>query len=311
LRKAFLIFLFLSVCFNFFPQQNLIPNGSFEDTLKCPQTGGEITASRFWFDPNFMSSDLFNSCSSGGFSIPYNQFGYQFPYQGTNFAGLTLFWKSVSNYREYVGIMLKESLKPEEVYYFSLQFSYADSCTFISKNISIGFVEDTSGLYNQNIILPNSKFLLYQDIIDEKNSWNKAKILFTAKGGEKFILIGNFENDLSTNFVSTTGGNSSIFDFSYIYLDSISLYHSEIIIPNVFTPNDDGINDVWKVDLSEYKNPKVNIFNRWGISIFGSTFHKINWDGRTSSGIECSSGIYFFTIQADNIKKEGFIQLIR
>ena len=67
-----------------------------------------------------------------------------------------------------------------------------------------------------------------------------------------------------------------------------------IYIPNVFTPNNDGLNDnfyaVMQCELSEYE---MFIFNRWGRVIFQSTDQTEVWDGRYN-GVEVTDGVYFY-----------------
>lgn len=95
----------------------------------------------------------------------------------------------------------------------------------------------------------------------------------------------------------------------------------EPIIPNVFTPNNDSINDVWRFSLGKGNTLKdITIFNRWGNLLY----QKINnlsqttvlWDGRTTSGEETPSGVYFYVLQYMDAngaehKKNGYITLIR
>jgi gliding motility-associated-like protein len=94
----------------------------------------------------------------------------------------------------------------------------------------------------------------------------------------------------------------------------------EPIIPNVFTPNNDSINDVWRFSLGKGNVLKgLNIYNRWGNEIAvtsRASVTQINWDGRTTSGEETPSGVYFFVLQytdanGDEHKKNGYISLIR
>jgi gliding motility-associated-like protein len=94
----------------------------------------------------------------------------------------------------------------------------------------------------------------------------------------------------------------------------------EPIIPNVFTPNDDSINDVWRFSLGKGNLLQcISIYNRWGnlISVTSRTsVTEINWDGRTTSGEATTSGIYFYVLQytdgnGDEHKKNGYITLIR
>jgi gliding motility-associated-like protein len=55
----------------------------------------------------------------------------------------------------------------------------------------------------------------------------------------------------------------------------------DIFIPNVFTPNGDGVNDSWKIfgNLPGIKQIQVMVFNRWGEKVFESTDINFGWDG--------------------------------
>lgn len=95
----------------------------------------------------------------------------------------------------------------------------------------------------------------------------------------------------------------------------------EPIIPNVFTPNNDSINDVWRFSLGKGNTLKdISIFNRWGNLIYQKPNilyqTTVLWDGRTTSGEETPSGVYFFVLQytdanGDEHKKNGYITLIK
>ncbi|MGE0562580.1 MAG: gliding motility-associated C-terminal domain-containing protein [Flavobacteriales bacterium] len=91
---------------------------------------------------------------------------------------------------------------------------------------------------------------------------------------------------------------------------------SSMLIPNIFTPNNDHQNDLFKVISESIVEFKCEIFNRWGNLIY--TLNSINevWDGRTNSGNICPEGVYFYVINAkgyDNViyKENGTIQLLR
>ncbi|MFW6371057.1 MAG: gliding motility-associated C-terminal domain-containing protein, partial [Bacteroidota bacterium] len=70
-------------------------------------------------------------------------------------------------------------------------------------------------------------------------------------------------------------------------------------IPNVITPNDDGINDVFR-PLNIGFTPasyKLIIYNRYGVPIFESNQLSEGWDGRFASGKTVSEGIYIYYLE--------------
>lgn len=89
-------------------------------------------------------------------------------------------------------------------------------------------------------------------------------------------------------------------------------------VPNVFTPNSDGVNDTWGIQFSsikEVKNFNLKIYNRWGQLLLSSELPNTVWDGRTVSGILCSDGVYFFICSFDLAEEKkvfkGDITLIK
>lgn len=83
-------------------------------------------------------------------------------------------------------------------------------------------------------------------------------------------------------------------------------------IPNVFTPNDDGIYDYFGPFGENFSLLEISIFNRWGNKIYRSD---MNWDGR-SQGILAPEGQYYYIIKVldsndEPITKKGILNLIR
>jgi len=92
-------------------------------------------------------------------------------------------------------------------------------------------------------------------------------------------------------------------------------YNTELEIPNIFTPNDDGINDYFVIrSILSINNYGINIFNRWGVKVFESNDIKRSWDGYCN-GDYCSAGVYYFVIRygngANKKERKGFLHLIR
>ncbi|HOY31351.1 MAG TPA: gliding motility-associated C-terminal domain-containing protein [Bacteroidales bacterium] len=91
---------------------------------------------------------------------------------------------------------------------------------------------------------------------------------------------------------------------------------SILVIPNVFTPNNDGHNDEFIMESREIRTFAATIFNRWGKKIFEWTDVSKGWDGKTNSGNDAADGVYYFIIKAvgnDDVEYDltGTITLIR
>jgi gliding motility-associated-like protein len=81
------------------------------------------------------------------------------------------------------------------------------------------------------------------------------------------------------------------------------------LIPNVISPNGDGKNDYWRLDFIDVFYPKaeIEIFNRWGESIFRSTGYSNAWDG-TYRGDPLPVGAYYFTIDLKDPVNPGVVK---
>ncbi len=101
-----------------------------------------------------------------------------------------------------------------------------------------------------------------------------------------------------------------------VVITVISCEPSSIIIPNVFTPNGDGSNDVFTVEGTNLVSVEGQIFNRWGQQMFSWNNVRGSWDGRTPAGSEAPDGTYYYIIEAlggdgtEYFEKGGF-SLIR
>ncbi len=69
---------------------------------------------------------------------------------------------------------------------------------------------------------------------------------------------------------------------------------SEVIMPSVFSPNFDGVNDGFNITGGCITAVDKKIFNRYGELLFDSQQINEVWNGRTTAGIEVSEGTYFY-----------------
>jgi gliding motility-associated-like protein len=89
-----------------------------------------------------------------------------------------------------------------------------------------------------------------------------------------------------------------------IDIDTCSLYH----LPNVFTPNSDGINDLFKpyYPYQGVEKIDIKIFNRWGRKVFETSNPDINWNGKEqNSQNDCSEGVYYYVCDVYELRLKG------
>ncbi|HXC03626.1 MAG TPA: PKD domain-containing protein [Bacteroidia bacterium] len=83
-------------------------------------------------------------------------------------------------------------------------------------------------------------------------------------------------------------------------------------VPNVFTPNNDGINDILYVSGLCIRNSyKFEVYDRWGVVMFSTNVRKSGWDGRTLAGQLAQSGVYYYIVTVDDKVYKGFVELMR
>lgn len=92
-------------------------------------------------------------------------------------------------------------------------------------------------------------------------------------------------------------------------------YNVTVFIPNAFTPNNDGINDLFGVKITNLKTYRIQIFNRYGIQLYESKEIEKKWDG-FFNGQPVPVGTYYYVITAislneDALKEAGYVTVIR
>ena len=106
----------------------------------------------------------------------------------------------------------------------------------------------------------------------------------------------------------------------FIESDESLLTYAVIRVNNLFTPNGDGINELFHISgLSRFPNNKLKIYNRWGNLVHEKTNYQSDWDGVTTTGFSVNGskavppGTYFYTIDLkfDNKKLSGWLYINR
>lgn len=97
------------------------------------------------------------------------------------------------------------------------------------------------------------------------------------------------EKQIRLVFTSTSGCQDTVF----YTVTVIECKETTIWFPNAFTPNKNGLNEVWSPKGFNYTDLDYSIYNRWGELIYRSNSELYPWDG-TYKGSECQQDIYVF-----------------
>jgi hypothetical protein len=298
MKKAILLIALIS-CFNFSKAQNLVPNGGFEIYSSLPTTYGQIGLCSGW-----------NNCSGGGDAEYYNTnstasinfFGPRPPHSGSGMAGLCTYHSAIAPLREYISVMLTQQLISGTVYRVSF---------FLTSGINGGYTESTDqfGIAltpnqlmqtgTQNIVVTGQPEIT-TFICD--STWQEFDLNYTATGGEHYLTIGNFKDDLSTNHQFCHSGSVTA---AYYFIDDVSVEVlptgiSEYIHADKFSVYPSSFTSNLTIQLPEPGTYSVIINNYLGQAVFSQII-----TGESGATLDLSSlerGFYFLSLHADDKK---------
>jgi gliding motility-associated-like protein len=115
-----------------------------------------------------------------------------------------------------------------------------------------------------------------------------------------------------TVVLTATNSNCTVYDTVLVHVLETG---ATLTIPNVFTPNQDHVNDVFYVTGTNIKDFTCYIYDRWGLLLYTISDIKGGWDGKVG-GQNSTDGTYFYLIQATDVfdksvEEKGHFLLIR
>ncbi len=149
----------------------------------------------------------------------------------------------------------------------------------------------------------------------------------TSSGGTTYSWIfgdGNSANTQNATNTYTNGGSYNpmlIVTNTFGCKDTFMLTiladgYSEIIVPNVFSPNGDGYNELFSITSIGLKDLYVEIYDRWGLKMGDFSALNGGWDGKAASGKDAPEGTYYYILLAHGIDNKeynlkGYLMLLR
>jgi gliding motility-associated-like protein len=185
---------------------------------------------------------------------------------------------------------------------------------------------------NRNPVNNTIEWKLTEACGQESSDVAGFKIYFSPKdSGEQFVLIADIANPNASKFIHEQQDNLAGCYYIIAYDRNGNESESSAIVcvdncpnyqlPNTFTPNGDGQNDLFTpypycfIDKVDFK-----VFNRWGVLVFSTNNPDINWDGTNLNGQKLPDATYYYTctvfekrldlLSAETTQFNGFIELI-
>lgn len=229
-------------------QENLVPNPSFEDTLVCPYTNGQITATEYWLNV-FGSCDYFHECSVD-WGVPENYGGSQDAQDGSAYVGLSIWAEPFHNAHEFIGVSLLAPLDSGAKYFIGFNLSLADTVMYGVSNVgALLTMESPEWDVNALLSLTPQMSLDSGQHVSNSEGWVSIEGTMIANGGEQFLTIGNFDDDSLVDTVLVNG--QSVLNQAYYYLDSVYVVKD--------TTYHIGLAEYDLIDVSVYPNPASDV----------------------------------------------------
>lgn len=230
--KKFITSLLISCSFLTVAQDtdnNLVPNPSFEETGKDRvKEKGQIELAAPWNSPTLTPADLYmEKAKDDNYLVPDNINGTEKPRTGSNYAGISFFGYRGREPRSYLQVELEDTLQAGKEYCMKFHVSMSDKAKYAVNNIAMyvsNVKVETKG--NDPLSFEPQIRNIRNRVFSKQFLWEPICGIYTAKGDETHIVIGNFNTDeetaqekirMSRDFSGRQTYNA------YYYIDDISV----------------------------------------------------------------------------------------
>jgi hypothetical protein len=312
-------------------QYNYVPNSSFEDYTSCPTAFSQIDRCLHWKAATAGTSDYLRGCGySSDAGVPQNYMGYQQAHTGNAYGGIIVYSStSIADYKEYLEVELKHQLIAGMPYKISFYCSLAeDVSSYASEDLGVILSPGDVGndlSYTSITLVPEP--IKSDDFIQSTTEWVKVEGFYLAQWDETHLTIGSFKSSADMDVLYLNPGGDG---FAYYYIDDVRVeidlndslfggnygndydpaspsanaYYADgclydVVVPNVFTPQQDNVNEAFFIKYTGYIRADIVIVNRWGETVFTSSdFLTDSWNCQ-----DCDHGAYFYALNM--MKQDG------
>lgn len=331
-----------------------LQNPGFESYSTLPDNTGQFSRCIGWSNAGSTSAspDFYHYSATSSADLPVTPMANVNAFEGSAVMGFCATGPKHSNTREYLSTEFTQPLVVGEEYILSFNItngSITDVSTAGLAASKLGLLLSMGAItqVGQDPLNLTPQFRI--DTVFYSKTWKNVSFTFICTQPYTHMTFGVFQNDVQVDIIPKEGANPT---YAYYFVDEfflesvpedydpivvvpsrdghdgngsnndvlpVSTDNAAYFIPNTFTPNNDGFNDVFIPIAGTQKEWKFEIFNRWGNKIFMTEDELTGWNG-TAEGKNAPDGTYFWVIsyqQYDDQKgvvtivEEGYVTLIR
>ncbi len=210
--------------------QNLIPNSGFDMLSDCPEEMGQIELTIPWTTASNGTPDLFNECSQNDqLQVPnvgLNIGGYQKQRSGSGYAGIIAYFNANLVGNEYLETELTSAMEAGRQYYIEFyvtpdlaptsSWQYTDAIGLALAESFYYEEIEPHGVLSLAPVIENRGTLITDTV-----GWTRVSGCYTAKGNEKFAIIGNFRDEEETMIEVE---NPGVYPYrNYFFIEDVSI----------------------------------------------------------------------------------------
>jgi outer membrane protein OmpA-like peptidoglycan-associated protein len=206
--------------------ENLVENGSFEQTDGKVKKLGSIESALGWVSPTGVRADLFTPSGIPEINVPINAYGKEEAKEGTNYAGIYAYSFGDKAPRSYIMAKLSTPLRKGLKYCVKFNVSLAEASKYASNQLGAVLSSKPVTTDSKTAIIEKAS-VLHSDnkVFNAMYNWETVCAEFVSTGGEKFITIGNFSSNEETLNEKNKKTEMKITPViaAYYYIDDVSV----------------------------------------------------------------------------------------
>ena len=328
-------------------------NPSFEVCSSFPSNTGQWQVVDHWNNAGSLlaSPDYYHYLGSDAADVPETPMAIVEPYDGDALIGLIACGEPGTNIREYITAEFSSPLITGKEYMVGFKLTNGDKTSVSTSGLGtsdLGLYFSTSQPIQNSQLPLNFSPQFKIDTVFYCSNWCNVNFIFTADQPYRFMTFGLFGADADKDIQAIEGSHPL---YAYYFIDDFYLnevpedfdptqQHNEkgehatdppsapdltnnspqdFFIPNTFTPNGDGNNEVFAPVFTISVDYDYSIYSRWGQLVYRNGSGNMGWNGEFS-GKKAETGAYVWEViyfvpgdqsEFQRVQRRGIVNLVR